>query len=386
MKAPTWFLQAPNVSVGVRSLAVALALCSPGISQSAELWKIKFSYDKVDSTLNLREIQCPSAQRCIAAGLILDKSGHEQGVVVLTNDGGKQWSVVGVRERPVSLFFLNESTGWMVTDRGVWSTDESGRVWKKLQGMKGIMQVHFLDASHGYAIGFPKLVYETIDGGKKWTKLAAAEKPPTDPALTVYDSITFFGQRGVIVGNVLQKEESRLPIWLNPSLARYQSERQGKVGVLETLDGGKNWQASTISLIGKLTRLRLAPDGLAIILVEYKDYFALPASVYRTRLTKNGPQVVFEERDRAVTDVALLPDGTELIASIETPGSSNQVPIPGKLKMLRSTNWKVWEEMGTDYRAVAQRAVLAVADERHVWVATDTGMILNLVDNESASR
>jgi len=40
----------------------------------------------------------------------------------------------------------------------------------------------------------------------------------------------------------------------------------------------------------------------------------------------------------------------------------------------------VWREMDIDYRAVAQRAMLAVIDPQHIWVATDTGMILSLAD------
>jgi hypothetical protein len=34
--------------------------------------------------------------------------------------------------------------------------------------------------------------------------------------------------------------------------------------------------------------------------------------------------------------------------------------------------------MDVDYRAVAQIAVIAVADAQHIWVATDTGAILGL--------
>ena len=54
--------------------------------------------------------------------------------------------------------------------------------------------------------------------------------------------------------------------------------------------------------------------------------------------------------------------------------------------MLRSNDLKVWEEMEVDYRAVAQRAVIAAPDAKHMWVATDTGMILTLADAEAASR
>ena len=34
--------------------------------------------------------------------------------------------------------------------------------------------------------------------------------------------------------------------------------------------------------------------------------------------------------------------------------------------------------MEVDYRAVAQRAILAGADDQNIWLATDNGMILKL--------
>jgi hypothetical protein len=127
-------------------------------------------------------------------------------------------------------------------------------------------------------------------------------------------------------------------------------------------------------------------DGGAVILVQYANYFSLPSSVYKTRLTKEGAQTIFEERDRAVTDVGLFPNGSAMLASVEPPGSSNQVPIPGKVKMFESGNLKIWREMDIDYRAVAQRVILAAVDAQHAWVATDTGMILSLVDAANAAR
>jgi hypothetical protein len=48
--------------------------------------------------------------------------------------------------------------------------------------------------------------------------------------------------------------------------------------------------------------------------------------------------------------------------------------------MYESADLKVWREMDIDYRAVAQRAMLAAIDAKHIWVATDTGMILSLSD------
>ena len=59
----------------------------------------------------------------------------------------------------------------------------------------------------------------------------------------------------------------------------------------------------------------------------------------------------------------------------------NWGPVPGKLKVLKSKDLKTWADMEVDYRAVGSNAVLAVVDETHAWIATDTGMILRLQQN-----
>jgi hypothetical protein len=170
---------------------------------------------------------------------------------------------------------------------------------------------------------------------------------------------------------------------MNPNTARFRRERESTTFLLETFDGGKNWEASTTSVVGNITQMRFSKEGFVVALLEYRDYYALPSTVAKIKLGVRGAQSIFGERDRAVKDIALLPDGGALIASVEPPGNSNQVPIPGKLKMLKSKNLKLWEEMDVDYRAVAQRALLAAPDAQHAWVVTDTGMILALVNNST---
>src|SRR5271170_692399 len=184
---------------------LVLLFAVPLLTHAAARWKIQFFYDKAGASLDIRDLQCPSANHCVGAGAIDDKKGNSRGAVILTDDGGKNWALSQVSEQPVSLFFLDESQGWMATDRGVWATQEGGRSWKKLDGLKkGIQQVYFLSPMHGYAIGFPKAVYETTNAGKSWTKLAEAAQPNTSPENTVYECIAFHGQHGLIVGNAPQ--------------------------------------------------------------------------------------------------------------------------------------------------------------------------------------
>jgi len=338
---------------------------------------MQFFYDKPEVTLAIQDLRCPSAAHCVAAGAIADKKGHSKGVVLWTSDAGNNWNLQEVNEEPISLFFLSDTTGWMVTAHGLWSTGDGGRTWKKLDGpRKGILESYFLNPQHGYLIGFPKAVYETSDGGKKWTKLPAAEQLSI-PEDTIYECISFLGPHGLIAGNAVGRNADETPVWMNPKQARAHRERPSTLVVLETKDGGAKWESYTSSFLGKLTQLVMTDQDYVLALFEYHGYYTFPSRAYKARF-RTSMQPIFEERDRAVTDIALLPNGEALLAAVEPPGGSNQVPIPGKLKMLRSDNLKVWEEMDVDYRAIAQRAILAAPDAQHVWVATDTGMILKL--------
>jgi hypothetical protein len=72
------------------------------------------------------------------------------------------------------------------------------------------------------------------------------------------------------------------------------------------------------------------------------------------------------------------PDGQGMIAAVEPAGQMASVPVPGKVRILSSTNLSDWQEMKVNYRAVAGSVILAGPDREHMWAATDTGMILHL--------
>jgi len=385
MKVRTWFARAansnwPQMNTDKRrsrtkflSGFICVHLWLAPVCLAAQRWKIQFLYDHADSNFAIEDLECPTVQHCVAAGLIDDKRGHEQGAVVVTSDGGLHWSQYEVRERPVSLFFLSDSLGWMVTDRGLWSTREGGRTWIKLDSRKDILQAWFVDANHGYIVGLRGLVQETTDGGKTWTKLVASGQA-SDAQLLNYDIIAFHGMHGIIIG--APDELASVS-----SLRTPEQPASAKLTVLETLDGGKKWNYGVIRIDGELAQLRMSNQGFVVSLVLYSDpKYPVASAVFKTLLGAPEGRVIFAERDRAATDIALLNNGGAVLATIEPPGNSTQVPIPGKLKILKSDNLKVWEEMDVDYRAVAQRAMLAAPDAQHIWVATDTGAILGLVD------
>jgi photosystem II stability/assembly factor-like uncharacterized protein len=371
------------VRAAVRVFAAALGLISSLTTlHAAPRWKIQYLYDLAGSNFNIRDIACPSTLRCVAAGVITDKKEREQGAVVVTSDSGRHWSLYEVKEQPVSLFFLDEALGWMVTDHGLWSTVEGGRSWTKVENRKGILQTYFLDANHGYIAGTSSLFAETLDGGKTWAQRPETRDAAIDARTVNYDSIEFLGSHGIIVGEI--DPAAPVPKLVYPyAVPTDLDPRRKHVIILETLDGGKKWATASIPLDAGVGRLRISKLGFALALVVYTDArLQLASAVFQTAFGQTKSRMVFGERDRAVTDVAFLDDGGAVLVAVEPPGNTPQVPIPGKLKILESRNLKVWREMDVDYRAVAQEAVLAVADARHIWVATDTGAILGLVEGE----
>ncbi|MGP0076134.1 MAG: WD40/YVTN/BNR-like repeat-containing protein [Bryobacteraceae bacterium] len=378
MRPRTWFIR-PQINADERrfrtsvlsaSICVYLWLTLFPLS-AAPRWNIQFLYDHADSNFAIEDLQCPTPRHCVAGGWIDDKKGHEQGAVLVSTDGGSHWSQYEVKERPVSLFFLNESLGWMVTDRGLWSTNEGGRSWIKVQSRKGVLQTWFLDPNHGFIAGLKGLVEQTSDGGKTWAALEFSGKAPE--AQLNYDIITFQGTHGLIVGAA----DPAAPVLSNLTP---ESAPRLKVTLLETLDG-KKWTPGIITLDGELAQLRLSSQGFVVSLLLYSDpKYPVGSAVFETLLSRPEGRVIFAERDRAATDIALLSDGSAVLATIEPPGNSTLAPIPGKLKMLKSADLKVWREMDVDYRVVAQRAIIAAPDAHDIWVATDTGAILKLVE------
>ncbi len=147
-------------------------------------WNIQYHYRQVDSSLTINDLAFPSATRGIACGSTTDRHNNEHPLVLVTSDGGQHWTETPVKESCMSLFFLDDSTGWMVTDKGIWQTAESGRSWKKLKVPAGMLRVWFLDAGHGFAAGLEKRVFQTTDGGESWTLVPVSKDVQGDAEYT----------------------------------------------------------------------------------------------------------------------------------------------------------------------------------------------------------
>jgi photosystem II stability/assembly factor-like uncharacterized protein len=373
--APAPALQSPKPAAKKRRARPPETQAAPP-PDTGPIWRIQFFYDKDNEQFRINDLQFASADRGIAVGAVVDSKGHIKPMSVLTSDGGLHWQMRPLDQAGLSVFFLNESVGWMITDDGIWKTEESGRTWRRQKREKGLQRVYFTDELHGWAVGWPKKIVATTDGGKHWEDVPAAGKPEADPNDTSYDIIAFENPKlGVIIGGETPAIYQRLPAWVDPADAARRREAASRTVTLATPDGGKTWIPSTVSTYGRTSEFRLLGDA-ALVLVRFEDADA-PSEVFLNR--PHNPKRIFMQRNRMVTDCAWVAPDDILLAAIEPPGRVYQMGIPGKLHIIRGAPDGPWREMRVDYKAFGSEAMLSVVDAGHAWVATDTGMILRLM-------
>lgn len=361
----------------IRVLAFLICLVSAG---AAERWELQYFYDEDRSSFTINDLQFPSPRHGIAVGYITEKRKSRPAALV-THDGRK-WSLEPLKDFAASIFFLDDNVGWMVGPKIIWQTDDGGRNWRKLATLPDVLRVYFLDRQHGFAVAAHKAIYESRDGGKEWSRVTVSRESNTNPEYTYYGWIAFADkQTGMIAGwsRPPRRTDERLPEWLDPEAAVLQRELPTLSLLLDTRDGGKTWTSSSASMFGRISKVRLLPDRTGIGLIEFLDAFEWPSEVFRIDWETGKSTRIFRQRDRAVTDLALVPGGTAYLAAVESLSKLRNNPVPGKVKMLKSDDFSNWTEMDVDYRAIAHRLTLAAPEAGNIWAATDTGMILKLV-------
>jgi hypothetical protein len=361
------------------SLARTLVCCS--WLCAAERFEVRYFYDQDNSALSLRQIVFPSATRGLAIGTLLDER-RERGVVLVSADTGRNWTTVTLNDLPVSLYCLDETACWLVGERGIWFSAEGGRQWQRILSERGLMRVWFNSRERGWAVGADKKLMETRDAGRTWRKMPVAEKLKERSSRLTFHVIDFVNaKRGMIVGRS-EPEMSRAdgPIWMQTE-PEFTRETPTLSVALETSDGGETWTPLESSMFGRLSQLSMeARLPYALALLQFDRYFDYASDVLRIDYATGGTDSVFRMKGFAGTDVALLPTGIGYVAGYRAPGKLPQSPVPGKVEVYRSaSDMKVWVDIPVDYRATATHVSVATSPAHSVWLATDQGMILQLV-------
>lgn len=362
------------VNGGVLALATVVCAQTPRTPS----WKMAYFYDEDFSALTLRDIQYPGDNCLFALGTQSTRGAKPKSVAVRSVDGGKSWTVAPLKTHGRSAFFLSERLGWMVTEDGLERTSDCGATFEKAGKQKGLVRAWFQDEALGWAVGGPKKAVATRDGGRTWTDIKPENESKSDPDRSVYAWIEFANEKfGVIAGwHQPQRRGAQFPVWMDPEAAQNRRQWPSLTLMLQSIDGGAAWKGFTASLLGRMTRIRLAPTGKGIALIEFDEGFDYPSEVYRIGVNEPAVTRIYRDKRHAVTDLALTKDGWTYLAGVQTPGAV-RLPVPGKVRILRNRD-SAWVEDPVDYRAAANRVWLALSPEGRAVAATDTGMILRL--------
>lgn len=214
----------------------------------------------------------------------------ERGLVLLSDDGGRQWRQA--RSVPASgtltaVSFADARHGWAVGHWGlVLHTQDGGETWRiqhhELEQDQPLLAVHFADTRRGVAVGLWSRVMVTDDGGAHWEPVTLDARHPSDTegarSLDVNLYSLFPGRDGALYataeqGLVLRSRDlgrrwEVLPtgyagsLWAGVALGNGDLLVGGLRGtLLRSTDDGRSWQRVAHPGHSSITALAQSRDG-----------------------------------------------------------------------------------------------------------------------------
>ena len=171
-----------------------------------------------------------------------------RGMVALSDDDGHTWrqaAAVPVRSALTAVHFVDATHGWAVGHDGtIISSTDGGEHWT-LQRFDAtvdqpLFSVRFLDSQHGVAVGLWSLVLITADGGATWNVV----KMPLPP------------DGGRADRNLLQ-------VFSGASRTLYVAAEKGTV--LRSTDAGQTWTYHDTGYKGSLWTGTVTKDGVILV-------------------------------------------------------------------------------------------------------------------------
>ncbi len=364
-------------------LAVLILWLGAAAGTARGQWELQYQHIDSEYDLRLFDVAFISANHGIASGILNSRKRDKVKPVNLVTTDGKTWRLVETKKICQDLFALPEGMVFAVCEDGIYRSDEMGKDWRRQAKISNILRIWFLNERRGFAVGAERSFHETSDGGKKWAPVETKPALTTSKDFTILNQIDFAGaSSGIITGwSRVPKNREYLPDWMMPERAIRQRDTPHVNFIIDTRDGGANWRAQEVSMFGEIVTAAIAPDGAGLGLVNFSNGFEFPAEVFYFGWPAGQTGRVFREKSRAVTDIALPVRGPAYLLAVEPAGELFWSPIPGRLKVLESTDFSHWSEMEVDYRASATRAAFGVFDAENIWAITDTGLILKLNRN-----
>lgn len=232
----------------------------------------------------------------------------ERGIVVLSDDAGRNWRQVEV---PVSVGltavrFVDAQHGWIVGHGGlVLSSVDGGQGWTlQLDGRqaaqlllkdphiasnpkaladaqrlvddgpdKPFLDAHFFDAQHGLVVGAFNLAFSTADGGKSWQPISSRLDNPRGLHLYAVrargDEVVIAGEQGLVLRSTDRGHSfRRLSLPYKGSYFTVELPGAGEIvlgglrgNAWKSTDGGASWTQLTVPVPVSFTASAIDADG-----------------------------------------------------------------------------------------------------------------------------
>lgn len=106
---------------------------------------------------------------------------NRYGILFKTTDGGNTWAqkfsvghgVLYPGYLFVSVFFINQNTGWIAGSNGlVYRTDDGGNTWNYQFAPtdEWLYSIYFIDQNQGWVVGNHGAIFKTTNGGYSWNQ------------------------------------------------------------------------------------------------------------------------------------------------------------------------------------------------------------------------
>ena len=156
----------------------------------------------------------------------------------------------------------------MVTESGIWFTDECGRSWRRIYKQRGLTDVRFVSRERGWAIGSAQDRYrdqrwrEDLDAGEG----SAGTRHGRGPHDLSRDRVCQPRKSASCPPNQGVPNDSKMPLVARSRATRSAVNGHGLSVSLETHDGGATWSTNKVSMFGRISRIRVAKDGRGLAL------------------------------------------------------------------------------------------------------------------------